>query len=192
MKKQYAPYAIAEQFAQSLNLKSEKQWRAYYKETHPENLPLHPDFHYDEWQSWGVFLGTGTIASQNLPRRSFEEARAYAHTLNLTSRKEWKAFCASGQKPNDIPCKPWQTYAKDGWVDLGDWLGTFRIRTRERKYFHYEKARDIVHTLNIKTHRQWREWRKPEHIPAAPNMVYKNSGWISWNDWFGHKEKSMT
>ena len=30
----------------------------------------------------------------------------------------------SGKLPPDIPAKPMRTYAVEGWVGLGDWLGT--------------------------------------------------------------------
>ena len=35
--------------------------------------------------------------------RSFEDARAFAHTLKLTSSEAWTEFCANGQRPSDMP-----------------------------------------------------------------------------------------
>jgi hypothetical protein len=33
------------------------------------------------------------------------------HTLNLKSQKEWLEYCHSGEKPDDIPVKPYRTYS---------------------------------------------------------------------------------
>ena len=35
--------------------------------------------------------------------RSFEAARAFALALQFTSSEAWSEFCASGQRPSDIP-----------------------------------------------------------------------------------------
>ena len=32
--------------------------------------------------------------------------------LNLKSGTEWKEYCKSGNKPDDIPAQPWLVYAK--------------------------------------------------------------------------------
>jgi len=55
--------------------------------------------------------------------KSFEEARDFVHKLKLKSGEEWKNYCKSGQKPEDIPAYPNQTYKQVGWKGMGDWLG---------------------------------------------------------------------
>ena len=35
--------------------------------------------------------------------RPFAEARAFVHTLKLKNSDEWRAYCQSGTKPEDIP-----------------------------------------------------------------------------------------
>ena len=49
--------------------------------------------------------------------------------LGLKSADEWRAYCKSGKKPDDIPADPNQTYAKAGWAGYGDWLGYERSGT---------------------------------------------------------------
>jgi hypothetical protein len=46
--------------------------------------------------------------------RPFEEARAFARSLNLSSSTEWVKYSKSGQKPNDIPATPREVY-RDEW-----------------------------------------------------------------------------
>ena len=71
----------------------------------------------------GNWLGTGTVATHLRAYKSFEEARDFVHKLKLKGEKEWRAYCKSGQKPEDIPANPNQVYKQEGWNGFGDWLG---------------------------------------------------------------------
>lgn len=57
-------YIEAKKFAQSLNLRTEAQWRQWCLE-HPDtrtDVPRYPDKHYGEyWENWSKFLGTNVI-----------------------------------------------------------------------------------------------------------------------------------
>ena len=119
--------------------------------------------------------------------RSFEEARAFARKLGLKSFAGWIAY--SGKRPNDIPSNPNLTYADAGWNGWGDWLGTGRIADRDRAYRPFEKARDHVRSLGLRTGADWiaftRSESLPPDIPAAPWQTYKGKGWTSMGDWLG-------
>ena len=43
--------------------------------------------------------------------------------LGLKSAEEWRAWCASGARPHDIPSDPNTYYASSGWLSYGDFLG---------------------------------------------------------------------
>lgn len=56
------------------------------------------------------------------------------------------------------------------------------------KYLIYEQAKQIILPLKIKSAKEWFEYTKNnklDRIPIAPNLVYKNKGWISWGEWLG-------
>ena len=61
----------------------------------------------------GDWLGTGTVAFDLRQYRSFKKARAFVHRLGLKSETEWRDYCKSGKKPNDIPANPIKTYAEE-------------------------------------------------------------------------------
>jgi len=42
--------------------------------------------------------------------RDFEDAREFVRSLGLKSYKEWREYCQSGQKPDDIPSHPYKVY----------------------------------------------------------------------------------
>ncbi|MGA7369849.1 MAG: integrase repeat-containing protein, partial [Nitrososphaeraceae archaeon] len=100
---------------------------------------------------------------------------------------EWKQYCRSSNKPDEIPAAPNMVY-KTKWKGMGDWLGTGYIANYLRKYRPFEEARKFVHTLGLKSQREWSRYRKsgkrPPDIPTNPNTVYKEA-WKGWGDWLG-------
>jgi Phage-integrase repeat unit len=177
----------ARRFVQSLKLKSHDDWREFCKSGEkPPDIPSSPETIYGDhgWRGLGDWLGTGTIAWANWNFRPFGEARDFARDLKLKSQDEWKTYCKSGAKPIDIPSNPHEAYKDDGWVNLGDWLGT-----GNRKFRSFYEARGFVRTLGIKSHPEWlkycRSGKKPKDIPSSPHGVYRDDGWKNLQDWFG-------
>lgn len=119
----------------------------------------------------------------------FEEAREFVHKLKLRSEYEWREYCKTGTKPMNIPNRPGSVYSDDGWVSMGDWLGTGFISLAKREYLPFQEARDYVRSLGLKNSEEWREYtrsgKKSEDIPANPGVVYKESGWVNLGDWLG-------
>src|SRR5262249_5407091 len=106
----------------------------------------------------------------------------------LKSLTEWRDYCKSGNKPQDIPAAPDRIYAGD-WVGWGDWFGTGTIASFLRKYRSFEKARAFVRDLKLKSQPEWREYcksgEKPVDIPAKPHRSYAEAGWVGYGDWLG-------
>ena len=110
--RQFRSFEEARKFVQKLNLKSNTEWKKYYKSGNkPDDIPSAPERTYKkEWKGLGDWLGTGTIAPQNRKFRSYEEAKKFLHKLGLKGTKDWEEYCKSGNKPNDIPSNPWIVY----------------------------------------------------------------------------------
>jgi superfamily II DNA or RNA helicase len=190
--RQYRPFKKARGFIRRLGLKSGDEWRSYCKSgKKPTDIPSNPDVVYrnEGWTGWGDWLGTGTVATRFRNYRKFRKTRTFARGLGLKSSAEWQAYCRSGKLPNDIPANPSATYAETGWAGWGDWLGTGVVATSLRQYRPFKKARAFVHSRNLKTNTEWREFcksgKKPNDIPAAPDRIYADNGWIGWGDWLG-------
>ena len=124
--------------------------------------------------------------------RPFEEAREFTRMLNLQSQTEWQQWCTH-KKVRDIPTNPKAVYPND-WISLGDWLGTGIINNRQKSFLKFEEARKLVHKLNIKSNKDWRDYTKSSIynnlIPKTPEKVYHKK-WRSWTDWLGNEEKSL-
>jgi hypothetical protein len=182
----WRPFDEARKFVRKLGLKGQTDWVEYCSSgQRPADIPAAPETVYTDWIDWGDWLGTGRTRR----KRSFEDARAFARSLKLKSVAEWQRYCSSGKKPNDIPRKPFQAYAKRGWISWGDWLGTGTIASRLFKYLSFEKARTFVRSLGLGSQKEWlaycRSGKKPVDIPQSPWKAYPDK-WIDLFDWLGN------
>jgi len=191
MKKQFRDFESAQEFVQSLGLKSKKEWKEYCKSgDKPDDIPSSPDIIYKNkgWNGYGDWLGTGNISPGSIRYRPFNESKKFVQSLGLKSLKEWKEYCKSGDKPDDIPSSPYQIFENKGWNGYGDWLGTGKVRNT--KFHPYKEAREFVRSLNLKSSREWRTYsksgNKPDDIPANPEIGYKRQQtWKGWGDFLG-------
>jgi hypothetical protein len=119
---EWRPFEEAREYVRGLGLKNTSEWQEWSKSSHrPEDIPAGPWAIYkDEWRSMTDWLGYYPIDNR---WRSFEEAREYVRGLRLNGQVEWKEWCKSGQKPEDIPTAPDRSYQKE-WRGYPDWLGT--------------------------------------------------------------------
>ena len=190
--REYRKYESAKTFIQKLDLKSVNEWKSYCKSGNkPSDIPNNPDQHYKEkgWSGFGDWLGTGTVAPHKRQFKSFKEAREFVHGLKLKTSTEWGEYSNSTQRPNDIPGNPSRVYKNDGWKGFGDWLGSNKVANQNKVFSPYIEARKFVHKLKLRSQKDWniycQENTRPLNIPRSPAGVYKNKGWISWNDWLG-------
>lgn len=81
--------------------------------------------------------------------------------------------------PRQEPCFLSRRYRK-GQPPVGDFLS-------------FHEARRYVRKLGLSTQQEWFEWsrdHRPEFIPSAPRLVYKDEGWLSFRDWLGCAHRS--
>ena len=187
----WMPFEEAREFIRSLNLKSYEDYKVLHKNNKlPKNLPIDIRTTYKNmgFITMPDFLGYESLFQEWLP---FKEARELIHKLKLKTQKDWYQYCQSGNKHLKIPSSPNQIYKDEGWISLGDWLGSGTISTRDIKYKSFEQAREFARELNLKTIKDWREYckteAKPSYIPNYPNQVYKEKGFISMPDFLGYK-----
>ena len=193
----FRSFEEAREFVHELKLKNSGEWKIYSNSGNkPKDIPKSPDIAYKNngWSGMKDFLGTQIFEPHLIEYRSFNEAREFIHKLNLKNVKEWKEYCNSGQKPADIPESPFNIYRNKGWKNIGDWLGIYPIHIKNRTYLPFNHAREFVQKLNIQNRRSWREYcksgQKPKNIPAHPNNIYKNKGWLGMGDFLGTYNKT--
>lgn len=187
------PFLDARAFVRTLGLKSSAAWENYcISGNKPKDIPNNPQAIYKNagWVGYPDWLGYDRIKKY----RPFIEARAFVHSLGFTKFKQWKLYCRSGEKPDDIPLNPSTTYKNLGWQGTGDWLGIGKTSFRTSEFLSFEEARAYVRSLNLKNLAEWGEFRKSENrplnIPSSPDKYYKHHGWINFEDWLGSDYKS--
>ena len=185
--KSFLPFEEARDFLRALGLKGWKEWQAYSASGRPLNIPASPGTAYagKGWKDLGDWLGTGPIRSGDL--LPYDEARDFVRALGFKNVKEWRAYCASGERPLNIPANPQKAYAGKGWTDWGDWLGTERVRSGD--FLRYDEGRDFIRALGLKSQKEWHAYcasgERSLNIPRHPDRVYAGKGWKDWGDWLG-------
>ena len=188
----FLPFEEARIIVQSQNLKSLKEWMDYCKsKKKPNNIPTSPSMKYKEegWVSWYDWLGYKNTDKKKNKFLPFKEAREYTRKLKLKNQREWNQYIKYKNKPVNIPSTPSTVYKGEGWISWGDWLGYVNIDMHNRDYLDFIEARRIVRSQNYKTrneyNKKFRYFLKFNNIPVFPDKLYKDKGWISWDDWLG-------
>jgi hypothetical protein len=183
----------AKKYVQGQNFEKQSDWYSFVSSgAFPSFLPKDPSKYYEKsgWESWGDWIGTGSIASINRSFLPFPEARVYARGLKLTSVGDWRKYskgAKSGHEiiPDNIPKNPDQKYKDSGWISWSDWLGN----GNNRDFLPFEDARRFARSLRLKSVVEWTRYaktgQKPLDIPACPNAAYEGDGWTSFGDWLG-------
>jgi superfamily II DNA or RNA helicase len=184
----YLLYEEAKEFVSKLNLKNQEEWKTYTKSgKKPDNIPANPSYSYrnKDWISWSDFLNNKNKKGGWL---SYEEAKEFVSKLVLKNKGEWKTYTKSGKKPYNIPNHPDEVYKN--WINWGDFLGTGLKNSKNKTFLTYEKAREFVMELNLKSNVEWNGYRisgnKPDEIPSDPYSKYENDGWKGWAHFLGY------
>jgi len=190
MKRKFRNFKDAKKWVQSKNIETKEKWVSYCKSRNkPKFIPTDPVNAYKkEWISWGDWLRDGKKIGRKSKFCSFDDARKFVHSLNLTNAKDYRKYHKSGKCPSNISSSPERTYKNKGWVSWGDWLGTGTPSTRNRKYRSFTQAKKFVHALELKNENEWNLYSKsdtkPNDIPQSAKRIYKKE-WIGMGDWLG-------
>jgi superfamily II DNA or RNA helicase len=182
-------YEEAKKYAQSLKLKGQKEWFDLSStKTLPKDIPLSVHYIYkNKFEGYGVFLGTGVIATQNKIFRPFNEARKYIRSLKFKNFETFLKFTKNKKFPTDLPVSPHNIYKKD-WKNYGDFLGTGNISNRYKKFGKYSDLKKIVSKLKLKNQKNWFLYYKnnkfKDKFPRNPQRFYYKE-WKGWGDFLG-------
>lgn len=147
----------------------------------PGFLPKAPNRVFQDWNSWGDYLGTGAVST--MKRKdiylSYDEAKKYLkENYNLKSSYDFK----KADVPIFIPKKPFNVYSE--WSSWEYFLGYKSKKRIGYKYIPYQEAKEWVKTNFGKiTSKDYRTKSKnneiPIFIPKKPEKYYEN---FSWSD----------
>jgi len=184
-------FQIAKEWAQSLGLTSETQWRVFRKAGLPTDIPSNPNREYaDDWKGWGDWLGTERVASQHKHYRSYQEASDWAKTNGIKKLNDWKRITSEPTFPSDIPIVPYNTY-RDEWVSWGSFLQTGYVHYKARSRATFEEAKAWAKEMRVYTSNDWyalaKQGRMPPEIPVNIAQYYEE--WSDWSNFLDNKIK---
>lgn len=208
-------FTQAREFVKTLGLRTLADWLNFCESGRkPDDIPDYPyEVYRDDWLGWSHWFGSdepttpppGQAPHDNIPyvNRPFPEAKRFARELGLKSEREWRVYCRSGSKPEDIPTWPFITYRYTGWAGWADFLGPQYVRLppdvkrdvrrRDKSFRPFVEAREIARALSLKNQRQWRELcrsgKRPPGIPADPARIYPD--WQGWPDFLGTASRTV-
>jgi len=181
-KRKFRSIANAKKYIQKFGIKGQYAWAVWLKTNKlPKDIPNDPGSFYRKqgtWKGWGDFLGTGNIAPINKTYCSFSQAKKFARKSGMKSQTQWRKYCKSGKKPDEIPMAV-QTIYKKEWKGWGDFLGTGNLSSKDlSKQFLPPKeakieARKVAKKLGIKTRDDWEKAHKAGKIPK--NLPFRLS-----------------
>jgi len=118
------PFVKANKLIKKFNIKSKSDYTIKYRKGILSGFPSSPDYYNNRknWKGTGSFLGTNTIAPQNIKFKNFSEHKKFAKKLKLRNSIEWENFCKSGKKPFDIYVAVKYKF-KNQWKGWTDFLG---------------------------------------------------------------------
>ena len=179
-------FSEARKYVHSLNLKSGKDWLNFCNSgDKPLDIPKSPSSVYKTsgWISMYDWLGV-----KKKEYLSYEEAKEYLKSLNLSSWSQFRDFFTSGKCPSNIPGHPHIIYKNKGWISINDLLG-YESKSTSREFREFKDAKRFVHKLKLKNQVEWTKFAKsnlkPNDIPSNPQKVYKDRGWNGLADWLG-------
>ena len=93
-KSKFLPFEEARDFARSLSLKNNMDWRLWCKSgKRPEAIPSMPERAYKEnWLNWGDWLGNARVSNNKKQFLSFNDARKFVRGLGIKNQKEWRGL----------------------------------------------------------------------------------------------------
>jgi predicted helicase len=191
--KEFLTFEEAREIARSYKFKNAKEWQSFAAgENRPDHIPASPPAIYrDEWISWGDWLGTNMISSNNRSYLNFLDARSFVRQLKLKSYKEWQIFSRGLDFPMEIPKAPDHVYKTNGWNGWIDFLGNENRKIKIKDFYDFREAKLVMLNLKLKSNREWRNYCKSDQkdpkLPFNPERIYSDF-WLSWPDFLG-KEK---
>lgn len=116
---------------------------------------------------------------------TYEEARNATRRISINTQQEYHDHYKEDSR---LPSAPERTYRNQGWTNWYDFLG----KKSPDFYSTYHEAKEAVKKLGIKYPNEYRQRYSEDHkLPSVPDRVYKESGWISWSDFFGRQSRDI-
>jgi hypothetical protein len=110
--RKFFTYKQSKEFIQTFNFKSRYEYFQYYRKVKPENIPGRPELFYEDWETWGEFLGNNNISTREINFIPIKDVLKLIKKNNINSLEEWYIFYKENNDKYNIPFNIKRTYNK--------------------------------------------------------------------------------
>ena len=142
------------------------------------------------WVSWGDFLGTGILSSNQIKYINYDDAKKLLSSKKISSLTDYRKIIKK-EFQNQIPINPSKNYKNKGWKGWQDFIGKEIISTQKinKKYISFKRAKSLIQSLGVKDKKEFKKKKLnniiPDTIPLKPGRFYKGKGWVNFKDFIG-------
>lgn len=178
----------------NLDIKTKEEWHENIHNL-PIEVPQEPNVFYLEkgWTDWSYFLGYSAEYECYL---SYKDAQKWVEDnllLFQLTEDTWNEYVTTNINklptlPSNIPTNPPLFYKQTGWQTWFRWFGKQNYQRKIWPISYHECARWVKQNLAlIGSKEEWDRFvqgeypiKKPDYIPAEPNLIFKGIGWHGW------------
>lgn len=165
----FIPFIEAYNIVKKLNIKNTNEWREWIKKNKHYNIPYNPDVYYKNngWLNWKHFLNK----EFKMDFISYDDAKKIVQNERIKNNTEFKKWIKNNIQTK-IPKSPEVTYKNKGWKSWSDFLNTDNLHSKN--FIPYYEAISILHSLNLKSMKEYLEYIKNNNIdlPTNPHIIY--------------------
>ncbi|MDA9278994.1 DEAD/DEAH box helicase family protein [Schleiferiaceae bacterium] len=183
-------YEEAREIIRKYNFKSRREFiQAYELGEIQDDIPKAPNLTYlnTGWSTWSDFLGHDRIYKPTRIYASYEEAKKYAHKLNLSTSRDWIIKFREASFPLKYPKRPEVIYKKE-WEGWQIFLNSDEARPNE--ILKHSEAKKYVRDNKINNLKEYHDFYRRDGkklgFPFSPKDTYMTKGtWKGYEDFFG-------
>ncbi len=175
--RKFLSFEEAKQVVKEFNIKTQRELKEFIlSENCPSGFPSNPNATYkDQWIGLGDFLGTNTLAPQDMQFYSYAEAKRIVISNNVRNKEEYYVL----KKINPLlPAYPAKKYNEfKNWYDF--------LGKPEKEFYAFDELKVIVRQRGIKTQSAYKVFQREDpKAPSQPERVYKEE-WKNFGDFLG-------
>lgn len=192
-KKNFLKYNDLVELVKLNKISTKEEYIHKYAEIHNDSglkAPSNPNsFYKNEWTNWSKFLSKPLNKKKhNNVYYSYSECKNKIQSKKIKSKNDFYIKINEIIKSDiRIPYSP-NTIYKNEWEGWGEFIGTKSVQPQKKEFLSYDECKNWAKQYEFRFQKEWRKLNKkliPENIPHTPDQIYKNNGWVSWNEFFG-------
>lgn len=195
----FIKYEDLKKYVREKGIKTKEEYILHVSKNYLVNdlsIPYNPYTFYSKeiWEGWSIFLRDEIYKKKyNGTYYSYHECKEIVKEYNFLSKNDYfKRIREIIKFDIRIPYDPRSVYKEEweGWVHF---LDTDNSVDQIEELVDFEVAREYSRSLNLKFQKQWYKIRfrdLPKGMTKKPERLYKDKGWIDWNDFLGIDKKT--